>query len=137
MIVVAAVIIQEGRVLLAERQSPEGGWEFPGGKKEKVESPQLALKREIREELGLEISIGQRLTSVDFGKNSEKRLIIYSARIESGHLKLSSHRQIKWVKPEEIIDFNLLLPDRIFINKIDLKKIVTDFRPPEEEKLIT
>jgi 8-oxo-dGTP diphosphatase len=61
-LVSAAVLIEEGRVLLTQRKAGahlEGKWEFPGGKVEPGEDPREALRRELREELGIESTIGE------------------------------------------------------------------------------
>lgn len=64
---VAAVIVQDGKVYATERGYGEfkGGWEFPGGKIEAGETPEAALKREIEEELATEISVDQYLGTVE------------------------------------------------------------------------
>ncbi len=61
-VVSAAVLIEQGRVLLSQRQSGThlaGAWEFPGGKVEAGEDPRDALRRELREELGIEARVGE------------------------------------------------------------------------------
>lgn len=61
-LVAAAVILEAGRVLLTQRKAGahlEGKWEFPGGKVEAGEDPREALKRELREELGIESVVGE------------------------------------------------------------------------------
>jgi 8-oxo-dGTP diphosphatase len=65
--VVAAVICQGGRVFATQRGYGEwkDWWEFPGGKMEAGETPEAALKREIREELSAEISVGRLLGTVE------------------------------------------------------------------------
>lgn len=66
--VVAAVIVRDGKVFVTERgYGPwKDWWEFPGGKMEAGESPEEALKREIREELGTEISVGRLIGTVEY-----------------------------------------------------------------------
>ncbi len=64
--VVAACIVSKGWVLLAQRKTPKilaGKWEFPGGKVEESETPEEALRREIREELGIPIKIRNLLSA--------------------------------------------------------------------------
>jgi 8-oxo-dGTP diphosphatase len=61
-VVVAAVAIEDGRVLLTQRKSGThlaGAWEFPGGKVEEGEDPRDALRRELREEIGIETNVGE------------------------------------------------------------------------------
>ena len=61
--VVAGVLRREGRVLLSRRirGADVGRWEFPGGKLERGETPEQALRRELREELGIEVQVGAAL----------------------------------------------------------------------------
>ncbi len=61
-LVAAAVIVEKGRVLLTQRKAGahlEGAWEFPGGKVEPGEDPRDALRRELREEIGIEADVGE------------------------------------------------------------------------------
>jgi 8-oxo-dGTP diphosphatase len=61
-VVSAAILIEQGRVLLSQRRSGThlaGAWEFPGGKVEAGEDPRDALRRELREELGVEARVGE------------------------------------------------------------------------------
>lgn len=61
-VVAAAVVIEDGRVLLSQRKAGThlaGAWEFPGGKVEPGEDPREALRRELREELGIDARIGE------------------------------------------------------------------------------
>ena len=66
--VVAAVIRMEGRFFATQRgYGPyRDMWEFPGGKVEPGETPELALVREIREELDTEVAVGERLARVEY-----------------------------------------------------------------------
>jgi 8-oxo-dGTP diphosphatase len=72
-IVAAAVLIESGRVLLTQRKSGThlaGAWEFPGGKVEAGEDPRAALRRELREELGIEAVVGE-IVDVTFHRYEE------------------------------------------------------------------
>ena len=66
--VVAAVILQDGKFFATQRGYGEwkDWWEFPGGKIESGETPEEALKREIREELATEIEVKELLTTIDY-----------------------------------------------------------------------
>lgn len=105
--VVGAVIEDEDHnILCAQRPDNKNlalKWEFPGGKIEKGETPAQALKRELIEEMTLDISIGEKITTTvyeyDFGI---VELATYYAKIIKGDIQLLEHAQMKWVKPEEI-----------------------------------
>lgn len=66
--VVAAVIMKEGKVFATQRGYGEfkDGWEFPGGKVEAGESPEEALCREIREELEVEVNVGDLIDTIEY-----------------------------------------------------------------------
>lgn len=70
MVVVAAVIARGGRVLVSQRRpdtGQAGRWEFPGGKRERGESDERALRRELMEELGVELPVGPRIWTATAG----------------------------------------------------------------------
>src|SRR5688500_10429328 len=103
MIEVAAAIIEDGagRILIARRapgKSQAGMWEFPGGKLEPGESPQECLRRELLEEMGIEIE-----PFAYFGVNEHDygtvtiRLMAYKARYVSGEIVLADHDEYRWV----------------------------------------
>ncbi len=97
--VAVAVIERDGRFLLQER--PAGGllaglWEFPGGKVERGESPTAALRREVREELGVEIEDIRRLTTVRHAYTRfEATLHAFRCRISSRGFTPGTHQ--RWV----------------------------------------
>lgn len=103
MIEVVCGLIEDGggRVLACRR--PEGKhlgglWEFPGGKVEPGESPETALVRELREELGIETEVAGALTPVvwDYGRGPI-RLIPFFCRIASGEPQPHEHDALEWV----------------------------------------
>ncbi len=110
--VVAAFIRKEDKVLLGKRPDGllAGVWEFPGGKIEAGEAPEQALRRELREELGVEAEIGE-LRIANTHLYGEKAVIVmfYDVIFWKGEPKTKHHHELKWVTPEEIR--TLSIPD--------------------------
>ncbi len=113
--VVAAVILFNGRILLHQRKKGdalEGTWEFPGGKVEKGETPEGALKREIKEEIGLEIAVMERMGEVVHRyPHIYIRLTAYKA-IPKGVVLNSTEGICHWVHPREVENYPLSPADR-------------------------
>jgi 8-oxo-dGTP diphosphatase len=99
--VTAAILIENGRVLIARRRpgaSQAGMWEFPGGKVRPGESPAQCLKREILEELGIEIAVDEFFgESVYAYEDKTIRLLAYRVRAEGGEMSRNDHAELAWV----------------------------------------
>ncbi|MGB8649224.1 MAG: (deoxy)nucleoside triphosphate pyrophosphohydrolase [Mycobacteriales bacterium] len=102
--VVGAAVVRDGRVLASRRTSPPhlaGMWEFPGGKVDAGESDEQALVRELREELGCETTVGERLGSdLQIGETAVLR--VYWAELVSGEPQLLDHDEHRWLGPDEL-----------------------------------
>jgi len=104
LVVAAALIDDEGRVLLARRPAGKqhaGLWEFPGGKVEPGETPQAALVRELAEELGVTIDATV-LEPVSFSESPGARhlvLLLYRCRRWQGEAQALDAAEIRWVSP--------------------------------------
>jgi 8-oxo-dGTP diphosphatase len=104
--VVGAVIVHDGLVLCAQR-GPHGAlaglWEFPGGKVEPDETAQGALEREIAEELGCVVEVGDEVTTTsheyDFGVVT---LTTFWCRLVEGTPDPTEHARIRWLAPAEL-----------------------------------
>ncbi|MCI5857327.1 MAG: (deoxy)nucleoside triphosphate pyrophosphohydrolase [Agathobacter sp.] len=124
--VVAAVIkaINENResiIFATQRGYGEfkGGWEFPGGKIEKGETPQEALKREIMEELDTEISVGKLIDTIEYDyPEFHLSMDCFWSEIVKGNLILKEHEAARWLKKDQLDDVEWLPADAILIGKI-------------------
>jgi mutator protein MutT len=113
--VTAAVIEKDGRVLLAQRPSTGRHplrWEFPGGKVEQGEGLRECLAREMAEEMGVEVAVGEKLSEVEHTyPDMNVRLIAYACEITRGRLQHIGCNAHSWVALEELVDYDLLPPD--------------------------
>ena len=103
--VVAAIIREGDRVFATQRGYGEfeGWWEFPGGKIEPGESHHEALKREIREELDVDIHVGERLCSVEYDYLTfHLTMHCYLCSLASGCLTLREHKEARWLAHNEL-----------------------------------
>lgn len=119
--VVAAIIRDKDRIFATQRGYGEfkDGWEFPGGKIEEGETPENALIREIREELDTEISVGEKITCVEYDyPKFHLSMDCFWAEIVSGDLVLKEHEAAKWLSREELDSLDWLPADLELIEKI-------------------
>ena len=106
--VVAGAIEKDGRWLLGKRDKGmlRGLWEFPGGKIEPGETSEEALRRELREELGVGVRVGEWLGAVDHAfSHFTMTLALYRCRLTRGRPRALKHAEIRWAGVE---DFGLL-----------------------------
>jgi 8-oxo-dGTP diphosphatase len=120
--VTAAVIERNGKVLIARRRQETGPgrwWEFPGGQLEDGETPEKGLAREIAEELGVRIRVGEFLGSVPYRSPALSiELMAYRAVIVSGEFKLTDHDEIRWAEPSELEESAFSEPDRPIVRRL-------------------
>jgi len=119
--VVAAVIKSGSRIFATQRGYGEfkDGWEFPGGKVEPGEAPEEALVREIREELGAEIDVGELIDTIEYDyPNFHLSMKCYWAMLVSGTLELKEHEAAKWLTKENLYTVDWLPADITLIEKI-------------------
>jgi len=119
--VAAAVIYKEGKYFATQRGYGEfeGMWEFPGGKIEPGETPQEALKREIQEELGIDIEINAHLSTIEYDYPSfHLTMYCYLCNIISGQMELREHKSALWLAPDSLDQVTWLPADKEVIEKI-------------------
>ena len=118
--VVAAVIKavnENGEPIIFATQRGYGefkdGWEFPGGKIEEGETPQDALKREIREELDTEISVGELIDTIEYDYPAfHLSMDCFWCEIVKGDLVLKEHEAARWLKADELMGVDWLPADK-------------------------
>ena len=105
----AAVILKSGKVYIQQRpiKGLMGGlWEFPGGKLEKNESQENCLSREIKEELGVDVEIQEKLMTIKHSYTKFRvTLHVFNCRLPSGSIKATCCEQWKWVKLEDLANY--------------------------------
>ena len=113
-IVVAGAVIAESRVLVAQRLRPPelaGRWELPGGKVAPGETEPEALARELAEELGIQVVVGERLGD-DIALNATTTLRAYHVSLISGKPHPHDHGALRWVAAAELHDIDWVPADR-------------------------
>ena len=106
LIVTAGVIIEHRRVLVTQRKedAPHGLlWEFPGGKVMEGEEPREALRRELKEELDIEVEVGMIFDAVfDPSPKNPILLLAYHCRVMKGTLKPLGCADLRWIHLDEL-----------------------------------
>lgn len=120
--VVCGLLPKGNQFLLLQRgpqQSHPLQWEFPGGKIETGESPQEALCREWKEELGVEITVGEALPSVWVHKTALSiQLMPFYCQLVRGAIVLTEHVQQAWLLPQEALKKDLSEGDRRILEQL-------------------
>lgn len=121
---VAAALIQDaaGRYLLTRRlpDAHLGGlWEFPGGKREAGESLAACLRRELREELGVDVEVGERVETVRW-EYPEKTVVLhfFRCRLAAGTPEPRERQELAWVEPERLRDYDFPPADRALLTRL-------------------
>jgi 8-oxo-dGTP diphosphatase len=121
---VSCAVIMDGDLVLVTQRSEQMPhplkWEFPGGKLKAGETPESCIIREIREELGVEISVIQLLPSVRHRYSDlDIKLIPFVCTIRKGEIDLSEHRSFSWVPRSQLDQVDWLEADIEVVALID------------------
>jgi mutator protein MutT len=118
----AALIFRRGKLLITRRHSDAhlgGLWEFPGGKREPDETFEQCLVREIREELGVRISVGKLFESVTHAYPEKTvRLKFFVCRLERGKPQPLGCQAVKWAGKSELEDYEFPAADVRLLQKL-------------------
>jgi 8-oxo-dGTP diphosphatase len=140
LLVTAAVITHGDRVLVARRAPGHhlaGYWEFPGGKIEDGESPEECLRRELEEELGVEVEVGELLCRNSHSYDDRTiTLLAYEARlprqVARERLRSNNHDAVRWLAVSELLEIQLAAADRPVVEHLLATEQARKRRSPQE-----
>jgi 8-oxo-dGTP diphosphatase len=121
-VIVAAVIVVDGRVLACERSAPPevaGRWEFPGGKVEPGETDEAALARECAEELGVRVAVGARVGPDVPLAHGRAVLRVFAVTLLGGDVpRALEHTAMRWLGPDELTSVRWLPADEPIVAEL-------------------
>jgi len=124
--VVAAIIQRDNRFLITQRLPSEKGglrWEFPGGKIDAGETPEQALKREIKEELGIDIAVKEFFAeNVYQYSDATIKIQTFRCRMLKGEIQKLEINDFKWLTLDEMKEYDITEADLLMIEKLMTKK---------------
>ncbi len=128
--VVAALILQDGKVLVCQRtkhQTMPLKWEFPGGKIETGEQPRDAMRRELDEELGIDAEVGDEVARIrhEYPNGAAVELRFFVVRKYRGEIENRIFRDVQWAKPADLPSYDFLEADLELVGDLAKGKLLT------------
>ena len=131
--VTAAILAKDGRIIIAQRKSSDhlsGKWEFPGGKIEPGETPEVCLARELKEEFDIDVAIGEHLGSnVHHYDHVSIELMAYRASWVGGAIKMNDHKAYRWVTIDQLTEFDFAPADVPLVDMLRRGQIAIPTQP--------
>jgi 8-oxo-dGTP diphosphatase len=126
--VVAGIMVREGRILICRRRADQPHplkWEFPGGKVEAGETPKDALRRELREELGIEAALPGEITRYTFAYPGKNPILLIFLLVSewAGEMENRIFETMTWETPDRLRGYDFLEGDVPFLASKDLAGI--------------
>ena len=136
--VTAAIMIEDGRVFIAQRHPDDfmgGKWEFPGGKIDPGETPEICLQRELHEELGILADVHDMFAvSQHTYPDRAVELLAYTVSIREGRITLHEHSDARWVAIRELREFDMCEADLPFVEKLQQEDSMLATEPQRKRK---
>lgn len=123
---IACIALLNGKILVAHRNPTGqmgGRWEFPGGKVESGETDKEAVIREINEEFGINVEVGEKIAEASFVHNEENvllhayRIFVPHDGIEKKYI-LTEHTEYNWIPIEDVLKLNFVDSDLLLYPKV-------------------
>ena len=131
--VTAAILAKDGRIIIAQRKSSDhlsGKWEFPGGKIEPGETPEVCLARELKEEFDIDVAIGEFLGSnVHHYDHVSIELMAYRASWVGGAIRMNDHKAYHWVTVGQLAEFDFAPADIPLVDMLRRGQIAIPTQP--------
>jgi 8-oxo-dGTP diphosphatase len=120
--VTAAILEKDGKIIIAQRKRGDplsGKWEFPGGKMEPGETPAQCLRRELKEEFDIDVTIGDYLGSnIHHYDHISIELLVFRASWVKGTIRLNDHNAYRWITADQISRFDFAPADIPFADRL-------------------
>jgi mutator protein MutT len=121
-VVGVGVVEKDGKYLITQRRFDDhlgGIWEFPGGKKSPAESDEVCVARELSEELGITVKVGDHIETIRYAYPDRKlELRFYSCSLTAGEPKAVEVQDFRWVNPSELIYYQFPKADRDLVERM-------------------